>query len=109
MENAIKYTPAGGSVRVSLWQAPGEVGFDVADSGPGIPATERQRVFERFYRPDPARARGTGGFGLGLAIAREAVVLHGGSIGVEDRAGGGSLFRVRLPRKPASRRPVSRP
>jgi signal transduction histidine kinase len=69
----------------------------VADDGPGVPEGERERVFERFVRLDDARARDDGGAGLGLAIVREIVARHGGTITLGEAAGGGALFTVRLP------------
>ena len=72
--------------------------IEVEDSGPGIPAADQERVFERFYRVDQARSRDTGGTGLGLAIARWAVEANGGRIEIESMAGQGTLFRVVLPR-----------
>jgi signal transduction histidine kinase len=70
---------------------------DVADDGPGVPAAERTRVFQRFVRLDDARARADGGAGLGLAIVAEVVAAHGGTVDVVDGPLGGALFRVRLP------------
>jgi signal transduction histidine kinase len=69
----------------------------VADDGPGVPEGDRERVFERFVRLDDARARDDGGAGLGLAIVREIVSRHGGTITLGDAPGGGALFTVRLP------------
>jgi two-component system OmpR family sensor kinase len=69
----------------------------VEDDGPGIPAEERARIFEPFYRLDRSRDRQTGGFGLGLSIAYKAVALHGGSIRVEESAMGGAKFIITLP------------
>jgi signal transduction histidine kinase len=73
------------------------VEITVDDRGPGIPAGERQRIFEPFLRLDPSRNRERGGAGLGLAIARHLIQGHGGAIAVEDRPGGGARFRVSLP------------
>ena len=69
----------------------------VADDGPGIPEADRPRVFDRFYRADPARSRGSGGSGLGLAIVRAITEAHGGEVAVENREGGGAVFRVCVP------------
>jgi signal transduction histidine kinase len=71
--------------------------LDVIDQGPGIPAEQRERIFDRFYRIDEARSRDDGGAGLGLAIAKWAVEIHGGQISVEQPADGGSAFRIVLP------------
>ena len=97
LDNAIKYTPPGGEISVAVSARPGVVGIDVADSGPGIPAAHRDKIFERFYRIEKDRTRETGGSGLGLAIARWAVEANGGSIEVLDRAPQGSVFRIVLP------------
>lgn len=96
-DNAIKYTPENGSVRVGLTTDGKQINVSVADSGGGIPEQERDKVFERFYRLDDSRARETGGTGLGLAIAREAVLLHGGNITISDSDLGGSLFEISIP------------
>jgi two-component system phosphate regulon sensor histidine kinase PhoR len=102
LDNAVKYNQVGGRVSVEL--AAGRAGetmdavvLTVADTGLGIPAHARDRIFERFYRVDRGRARDEGGTGLGLAIVKHVVQSHGGSIEVDARPGGGSLFRVRLP------------
>lgn len=100
LSNAAKY--AGGRVSLSAAAGPGDaVEIVVDDDGPGIPAAERDKVFEAFHRLDRSRDRATGGFGLGLAIARKAVLLHGGSIAVENSPWGGARFVLRLPRRPA--------
>jgi heavy metal sensor kinase len=101
IENAIKYTPPGGEVRVSTWQRDGEVGVTVADTGPGIPAEARPHIFERFFRVDGARGRTSGGSGLGLAICREVADAHGGRVWVESDDGKGSAFSLALPAAPA--------
>lgn len=98
MENAIKYTPPGGRIRLSASGAEkGSVGFVVEDSGPGIPAAERERVFERFYRLDGSRSSRSGGRGLGLAICAEIVKAHGGKIVADASELGGARFTVTLP------------
>jgi signal transduction histidine kinase len=83
--------------------------LEVADDGPGVPAAERARVFERFVRLDDARARADGGSGLGLAIVAEVVAAHGGDVELEESALGGALFRVRVPAVPGDRAPDSEP
>ena len=88
---------ASSAVTVTLHQVDGTVELVVADDGPGIPADERARVFERFVRLDDARARDAGGSGLGLAIVREVVRAHGGSVAVHSSPSGGARFVVRLP------------
>ncbi len=97
VDNAIKYTPEGGFVKLGLELKGKTVSVKVEDNGPGIPDSDKERIFDRFYRLDDSRARDTGGTGLGLAIAREAVVLHGGDITVSDSPEGGSIFAVSLP------------
>jgi two-component system phosphate regulon sensor histidine kinase PhoR len=98
MHNAIKFTPEGGTVVVEV-AAPAAgatfVKILVRDTGPGIPANEQARIFERFYKTD--RSRASGGTGLGLAIAKHIVHLHGGEIGVQSREGHGSTFWFTLP------------
>jgi heavy metal sensor kinase len=96
VDNAIKYTPTGGSVRIVVRNgAPGPA-IDVTDTGPGIPPEHRDRVFDRFYRIDKARSRDLGGAGLGLSIARWAVEAHGGRIDLESTDGSGATFRLTL-------------
>jgi signal transduction histidine kinase len=98
--NAIKYTPAGGTVSLQLEEDAGGVTFTVQDSGIGIAAGDLPHIFERFWRADPARSR-TGarpGTGLGLAITKWIAEAHGGSISVQSRPGRGSVFTVRLPK-----------
>ena len=97
VDNAIKYTPEGGFVKLGLELAGKNLLVKVEDNGPGIPDEGKEKIFERFYRLDDSRARDTGGTGLGLAIAREAVVLHGGDIHIEDGADGGSVFIISVP------------
>jgi heavy metal sensor kinase len=94
-ENAIKYCSDGGEVTTELTQHNGHVLITVRDTGPGIAAADLARVFDRFYRGDPARTRG--GAGLGLALTKSIVELHGGRISVESEPGTGSAFRITLP------------
>ena len=96
VENAIKYTDKG-SVSVLLTTEQGEAVFSVKDTGLGIPEESIPHLFERFYRVDKARSRGTGGTGLGLSIVEKTVTLHGGTIDVTSEMGNGSTFTVRLP------------
>jgi len=96
-DNAIKYTPEGGFVKMGLELKNQTVTVSVEDNGPGIPDNEKEHIFERFYRLDDSRARDTGGTGLGLAISKEAVTLHGGEISVSDAKDGGSIFDISLP------------
>jgi PAS domain S-box-containing protein len=97
VDNAVKYSPGGGEVRVSLAAENGRMRFAVRDSGLGIPAKERARIFEKFYRLDPNMTRGIGGTGLGLYICRELVRRVGGRIWVESEVGKGSTFFVEVP------------
>jgi len=99
LHNAIVYTPSDGRVGVRLTLNNGMVELRVADSGPGIAPEDRARVFERFVRLDPAR--GGSGAGLGLAIAREIVESHGGSLVLEQSGPNGSVFVIRLPARPS--------
>jgi two-component system phosphate regulon sensor histidine kinase PhoR len=97
LDNAVKYTPAGGKVEVRL-RMNGESAFlEVEDTGIGIESHEIERIFERFYRVDKARSRELGGTGLGLSIVRHLVQAHGGDVVVESVPGKGALFRVGLP------------
>jgi len=95
IDNAVKYSPDGGEVTVSTARAEGRVRVEVADEGVGIPASEHDSVFERFYRGSGGRA--VTGTGLGLYICRELVRRMGGTIGVRSRLGGGSTFYFELP------------
>jgi heavy metal sensor kinase len=97
IDNAIRFAPRGSAVDVCVWSLNGEAGVKVVDRGPGVPAADRARIFERFARRDAARSRGAGGAGLGLAICREIVHAHGGRIWVQDGDGAGSMFVVALP------------
>jgi signal transduction histidine kinase len=97
LDNAIKYTPAGGSVTVRGECSGGRVRVVVADTGVGISAEHLPHVFERFYRADPARGRETEGTGLGLAISRAIVHSHGGDLRVESAPGRGTSVTLLLP------------
>jgi two-component system, OmpR family, phosphate regulon sensor histidine kinase PhoR len=97
LDNALRYTPAKGTVCVRLDATESRAMLQVADTGEGIPARELSRVFERFYRVDKARARQTGGTGLGLAIVRHVAEAHGGTVRVDSELGRGSTFTVALP------------
>jgi signal transduction histidine kinase/DNA-binding response OmpR family regulator len=103
VSNAIKFTPAGGEVHVELSVRPAEVNLVVRDSGPGIPADFLPHMFERFRQAESGSARGQGGLGLGLAIVRHLIELHGGSVRAENAAQGGAVLTVTLPPRPALR------
>jgi len=97
LDNALQYTPSGGRIEVTARSNGMGVIFTVADTGIGIPESDLERVFERFYRVDAARSREAGGTGLGLAIARHIVEAHGGRIWVESAVGQGSRFHFSIP------------
>ncbi len=97
LENALVYTAAG-SITVAMSAAGAECELKVSDTGSGIPTSDLERIFERFYRVDKARSRDTGGTGLGLAIVRHVAESHGGVVEVSSELGAGSTFTVRLPR-----------
>ncbi|MCB0907893.1 MAG: two-component sensor histidine kinase [Nocardioidaceae bacterium] len=96
--NAVAYSPEGSSVTVQTSSTPNEVNIAVIDKGIGIPAREIDRIFERFYRVDPARHRSTGGTGLGLSIVKHIAATHGGDVTVWSVEGQGSTFTLVLPR-----------
>lgn len=102
IENAINYSPEKTRVTVTISDAGELIEVTVADQGIGIAETEQERIFERFYRVDPARSRETGGTGLGLSIVKHVALNHGGEIGVWSKEGVGSTFALRLPRAPQS-------
>jgi signal transduction histidine kinase len=98
IDNALKATPAGGSIAASADLSGDDVPISIADTGPGIPAKEAKRIFERFYQVDKSRKAGQRGTGLGLSIAQQIVQAHGGEISVESKPGHGSTFVIRLPK-----------
>jgi signal transduction histidine kinase len=97
VDNAIKYTPAGGLVDVKVRASNGCAMLEVNDNGVGIPAEALPHIFERFYRVDKARSRQMGGAGLGLSIIKAIVTAHGGQVRVESVEGRGSRFLVESP------------
>jgi two-component system phosphate regulon sensor histidine kinase PhoR len=101
LHNAVKFSPNGGDIVVGVREGDGEVVTWVRDPGIGVPAADRARIFERFYKVDRARVRGRGGTGLGLSIARHVVESHGGRIWVESTEGEGSTFSFTVPMAPA--------
>jgi two-component system, OmpR family, sensor kinase len=97
VDNGLRYTPPGGTVRLGVRQERGRAMLEVEDTGPGIAAEHLPHLFDRFYRGDGPRSRGPGGTGLGLAICRWVAESHGGSINVKSQEGEGTLFQVALP------------
>jgi heavy metal sensor kinase len=97
LDNAVKYTPAGGEVSLDLAAHNGDARITVRDTGIGIPEKDQPHIFDRFYRVDKARSRAMGGAGLGLSIAHWIAEAHGGTISVESQTGRGSAFTVELP------------
>lgn len=96
-ENAVKYSPPGAEVLLQLYTAEGMIHLKVSDRGPGIPASEREKIFQKFYRIGSEETRTTQGTGLGLYIVSRIVLLCNGTVQVLDREGGGSVFSVSLP------------
>jgi heavy metal sensor kinase len=98
LDNAIKYTPSGGAIRLIVRDTETKAVLEVEDNGIGIPYDEQAHIFERFYRVDKTRSREMGGAGLGLSIVKSICTAHGGTVGVESSERRGSRFRVELPR-----------
>src|SRR5581483_11211458 len=97
VENAVRYTPPPGEIVVSVRRRAAHAELSVSDTGIGIAPEHQERVFDRFYRVDPARTRSLGGSGLGLAIVRQIAEAHGGWVRLESAPGKGSEFTVELP------------
>ena len=97
LDNAVRYTPEGGSVAVRVREQDGRAALEVSDTGVGIAEDQLPLVFERFHRTDPSRA--DGGAGLGLAIARQIAESHGGEIEARSKPGEGSTFTLLLPKR----------
>ena len=97
MDNAIKYTPASGSIHVRVARSPEGALVEVTDDGPGIATEPQKRIFDRFYRGDEPHAVDAVGMGLGLSIARWAVEANGGRLSVSSANGSGSSFGITLP------------
>jgi signal transduction histidine kinase len=97
LDNAIRYSPLQSTVRMTIRRSAPWAEVAVCDEGPGIPKEQLERIFDRFHRADSSRARTTGGYGLGLAIAKAIVEAYGGNIGVETTTGNGTTMTVRLP------------
>src|SRR5262249_17425041 len=101
VDNAVKYTPPGGRIRVRWHVEENQVCLQVEDTGIGIPEYDLPRIFERFYRVDKLRPRELGGTGLGLSIVKPLVQAMRGTVSASSRLGEGTTFTVRLPRRPA--------
>jgi heavy metal sensor kinase len=97
LDNAVKYSATGSAIGIRVERRSDDALIAILDQGPGVPAEHRERIFDRFFRVDSSRTRSGGGAGLGLAIAKWAVEIHGGQISVHDGPGGGSEFRIVLP------------
>jgi two-component system sensor histidine kinase SenX3 len=97
IENAINYSPDGTQVSITEKRLNNLIEIAVTDQGIGIPEKDLERIFERFYRVDPARSRQTGGTGLGLSIVKHVITNHGGDVSVWSAEGAGSTFTIRLP------------
>ncbi|HEY5078759.1 MAG TPA: ATP-binding protein, partial [Opitutaceae bacterium] len=95
VDNALKYTPDGGLVTISVAREAGAVTLTVTDNGPGVPPAEREAVWRRLYRGDSSRSQR--GFGLGLPLVRAVAEAHGGSATIGDAPGGGARFQLRFP------------
>ena len=98
LENAVKYTPAGGKIKIRVYGDDAKAVVEVSDNGIGIPVAEQERIFERFYRVDKARSRALGGTGIGLSIVKHILENHRNKIEVESEVGKGSTFRFYLDR-----------
>ena len=109
LSNARAHTPAGTPVTVTVERRGAEAVLEVADRGPGLTAEDAARVFERFFRADPSRARASGGSGLGLSIVAAIAEAHGGRAELDSAPGQGATFRVRLPLGPDAPGPSAEP
>jgi signal transduction histidine kinase len=107
VDNAVRHTPAGGSVLLGAEELANSVRVEVVDSGEGIPADDVDRIFDRFYRGEKSRSRGTGGAGLGLAIAQGIVEAHGGRLWAENLSGSGARFCFTLLKAPRQAEPAT--
>ncbi|MGC4046155.1 MAG: ATP-binding protein [Armatimonas sp.] len=97
LDNALRHSPSGGTIQLTVRKSPEEISITIADSGEGIPEAEQPFIFDRLWRSDSSRARRTGGFGLGLAIVREIVEAHGGTIIAAPNSPTGTQFLIRFP------------
>jgi signal transduction histidine kinase len=99
LDNAVRHSPAGGRIDLRAWRHEPDWLFDVSDQGPGVPPAQRESIFERFTRLDPARSRQSGGAGLGLALSAAVARAHGGALELADADAPGARFRLRLPER----------
>ena len=97
LDNALRHTPTGSKVTISVRAAAAGILLEVTDEGPGLDAAEQEKVFERFWRADGARGRNGGGSGLGLAIVKRIAEAHGGSVSISSNPGEGATFALELP------------
>jgi len=97
IDNAVKYSPEGGKIKINVKKSDGKIEIIVADTGCGIDKEHLDRIFERFYVVDKARSRKLGGTGLGLAIVKHIAQVHGGGVSVESAVGKGCVFTIFLP------------
>jgi signal transduction histidine kinase len=109
IDNAIRYTPAGGQIWITTWVSDARCGFIVRDTGIGIARDDHERIFERFFRVDTARTPRDGGSGLGLSIAKSLIELHGGTVRVESEIGQGASFEVAFWRADSEHTPSESP
>ncbi len=105
LNNAVKFTPAGGTVKLSLSRASGAVSLIVEDTGPGIEPEFLPHVFEMFRQADASSSRPHSGMGIGLALVKQLIELHGGSVAVESTPGQGARFTIELPTTSAAESP----
>jgi two-component system phosphate regulon sensor histidine kinase PhoR len=97
LDNAVKFSPDGERVSVQVGRENGRVVLQVADRGPGVPYSEREKIFQRFYQVDPSRSKAKPGTGLGLAIVKHLALLHDATLSVGGEPGRGAVFRVSFP------------
>ncbi|HKI48297.1 MAG TPA: ATP-binding protein, partial [Desulfobacteria bacterium] len=107
IHNAIKFTPGGGEIKITLQDLDDTVYFTIKDTGIGIPEQDLPKIFDRFYRVDKARSRQEGGSGLGLAICKYIVDRHQGTIDVESKLGKGTKFKIRFPKHEVAERKIA--
>ena len=107
IHNAIKFTPGGGEIKITLQDMDDTVYFTIKDTGIGIPEQDLPKIFDRFYRVDKARSRQEGGSGLGLAICKYIVDRHQGTIDVESKLGEGTKFKIRFPKHQVAERKIA--